>query len=314
MNYFNEELKKESTQYFILDTGKQLHRDKDFDFHTWNKHSYNLVNDGDLFIYRKTQKASPNNKFYFYGAGKIEKIIEANNSKILGHREGDLVGDISKPVKFSKPIYQDEINPKNLHDRRKNKDDSWQYFFDQYGMNKIPKKDFLFLLEKGFGKKKNIVKEENNLKIKVHQKVQAGDHRVPDSQATVKTRSKYQRIFREDHILPNYDYTCAVTGIKTMSLLTAAHILKWSEYEDERMNPQNGICLSKLVDKCFEDGLITIDKNYKIKISPEVKNDEVLYKELKKYQNRKIKLPRMKELQPNKDFLQIHSESFMDKK
>ena len=81
MNYFNEELKKESTQYFILDTGKQLHRDKDFDFHTWNKHSYNLVNDGDLFIYRKTQKASPNNKFYFYGAGKIEKIIEKAQTK-----------------------------------------------------------------------------------------------------------------------------------------------------------------------------------------------------------------------------------------
>ncbi len=271
MNYFSKELRKQSTQYFVLDTGKYPHRDKDFDFHTWNKHKNNQIKDGDLFIYRKTRSASLYNKFYFYGAGKIEKIIEVNSSKQTGHRKGDLVGDISKPVKFSKPIYQDEITPKDLHDRRKNKIASWQYFFDQYGINKIPKEDFLFLLEKGFGKKKNIVKEENNLKIKVHQKIQDGNYRVKNSEANVKTRGKWQRIFREDHILPNYDYTCAVTGIKTPSLLTAAHILKWSEYEDERVNPQNGICLSKLVDKCFEDGLITIDKNFKIKISSEVK-------------------------------------------
>ena len=73
--------------------------------------------------------------------------------------------------------------------------------------------------------------------------------------------------------------------------MTAAHILKWSEHPDKRLDPQNGICLSKLVDKCFEDVLIYIDENYKVQLTDEVRGDAHLYKQLQDYENKKIKLP-----------------------
>mgnify|MGYP001169692114 CR=1 FL=1 len=74
MALFSSELQNANTKLFILDTGRIEHRDIDFEMYSWNKHRYNLVEPGDLFIYRKPQKVSENGKFYFFGAGKIESI------------------------------------------------------------------------------------------------------------------------------------------------------------------------------------------------------------------------------------------------
>ena len=97
------------------------------------------------------------------------------------------------------------------------------------------------------------------------------DYGVSNSVATVKTRGKYQRISREQIILPLYQSKCAVTGISTESLLRAAHILRWADNEKERLNPQNVICLPTLIDDCFEKGFITIDSTYKVRVPQEIK-------------------------------------------
>ena len=129
---------------------------------------------------------------------------------------------------------------------------------------------------------------------------------VSDSEATVKTRGIYQKIFREDIVLPNYNYQCAVTGIKTPSLLRAAHIIRWADDKKERMNPRNGICLSVLADACFENGFITIDSDYTVRISDKAKNDPALYDEISKYDGVKINLPKVEENRPAKRFLLEH--------
>ena len=108
--------------------------------------------------------------------------------------------------------------------------------------------------------------------------------------------------------MPNYQFKCAITGIKTDSLLTAAHIMSWADYPKKRLDPMNGICLSKLVDKCFEDHLIFIDENYKVVLSEEVKKDKKLFEELKKFEGKKISLPPNKDNYPNKEYLRLHME------
>ncbi|MFT7436296.1 MAG: putative restriction endonuclease, partial [Psychromonas sp.] len=75
-----------------------------------------------------------------------------------------------------------------------------------------------------------------------------------------------QSFFRSS-ILASYNNTCCITGINQIELLIAGHIRPWSIDEQNRLNPRNGIAINALHDKAFENGLITITPDYKIKIS-----------------------------------------------
>lgn len=298
-----------NTKFFIFDTGRIEHRDIDFEIYTWNKHAYNIVEPGDVFIYRRPTKASENGKFYFFGAGQIKDIREVDLRDQNYKKEGDLEATISNPIIFEKFIYQDELHPSQLNDTRRQKSDSWEHFFNNYGMNQIPKEVFTFLLDSGMNGIEQDDAHPNDVRVELHQRVLRGNYKVSNTEATVQTRGKYQKIFR-DQILLNYDFKCAITGIKTQSLLTAAHILRWADNENERLNPKNGICLSSLMDDCFEKGLITIDENYKVQLSDNVKKDNELYEHLKKYAGMRIRLPKYSDLRPSKEFLDMHARRF----
>lgn len=88
-----------------------------------------------------------------------------------------------------------------------------------------------------------------------------GDNKIRQ----VKTRIN-QSVFRKI-ILANYDYKCALSGIDIPELLVASHIIPWSESQKERLNPENGICLSSLYDKAFDQGLISFDNSCKVLFS-----------------------------------------------
>jgi predicted restriction endonuclease len=64
----------------------------------------------------------------------------------------------------------------------------------------------------------------------------------------------------------NYGNRCAITGITTRSFLIAAHVVPWSEDQSIRLDPSNGICLSLLVDRAFENGCLEIEDDYTIRI------------------------------------------------
>ena len=50
----------------------------------------------------------------------------------------------------------------------------------------------------------------------------------------------------------------------------------------ERLNPHNGLCLNSLHDKAFDMGLLTITKDYRIRLSSKIKEQakEIPIKEL----------------------------------
>lgn len=78
----------------------------------------------------------------------------------------------------------------------------------------------------------------------------------------IKTRVN-QNVFRQI-VLANYDDKCALTGIDLSELLVASHIIPWAENEQERLNPENGICLSSLYDKAFDKGLISFTNDQRV--------------------------------------------------
>lgn len=85
----------------------------------------------------------------------------------------------------------------------------------------------------------------------------------------VKTRVN-QYVFRQ-MILSLYDNRCAITGINISDLLLASHIKPWSIDVDNRLNPQNGICLCAMYDRAFDQGLISFDNQYRVMLSPRLK-------------------------------------------
>lgn len=69
-------------------------------------------------------------------------------------------------------------------------------------------------------------------------------------------------------LLKKYDNKCIVTGINKESILIASHIKPWSACSNkEKIDIENGFILSPNMDKLFDGGLITFDRNGKMKIS-----------------------------------------------
>jgi putative restriction endonuclease len=128
----------------------------------------------------------------------------------------------------------------------------------------------------------------------------------------VKTRVN-QNVFRQI-VVANYSGKCAITGIDLPELLFASHIIPWSKNEDERLNPENGICLSALYDKAYDKGLIAINEQYQILISDKLKKKkEADYygKYFAPIENQSLIQPQR--YFPKKDFIQYHLDVIFNK-
>jgi putative restriction endonuclease len=129
----------------------------------------------------------------------------------------------------------------------------------------------------------------------------------------VKTRVN-QNVFRQI-VVSNYSGKCAISGIDIPELLFASHILPWSKNENERLNPENGICLSALYDKAFDKGFIGINEKFEILVSNDLKkkNKQDYYlKYFSHLENSKINTPQR--YYPHKDFLQHHLDEIFEKR
>lgn len=84
---------------------------------------------------------------------------------------------------------------------------------------------------------------------------------------TAQTKIRVGQNFFRRAVLSAYAGRCCITGLAHPSLLVASHIVPWRSDKDNRLNPRNGLCLSTLHDKAFDQGLITITPDYTIKVS-----------------------------------------------
>ena len=120
-----------------------------------------------------------------------------------------------------------------------------------------------------------------------------------------------QSVFRT-MILQNYENKCAVTGINIPDLLVASHIIPWAKSSaQEKLSPDNGICLSALYDKAFDRGLITISPDdYTITLSSallEYETKDYFDTHFGSIAGNKIIMPI--EHAPNRDYLAYHKEN-----
>jgi putative restriction endonuclease len=112
-------------------------------------------------------------------------------------------------------------------------------------------------------------REQQSIEVKYADELKGIDHLKGEYKIReVKTRVN-QNVFRQI-VLANYDGKCAITGIDIPDLLLASHILPWSQNEQERLNPENGICLSALYDRAFDKGYISVNPKYEVMVSSEL--------------------------------------------
>ena len=117
-----------------------------------------------------------------------------------------------------------------------------------------------------------------------------------------------QSVFRS-MILSNYEERCAITGINIPELLVAGHIIPWADSNSQqKLNPENGICMSALYDKAFDKGLITISPDdYTICLSSALREYETMEffdKHFGCICGQQMIMPI--EHKPNRDFLEYH--------
>ena len=90
--------------------------------------------------------------------------------------------------------------------------------------------------------------------------------------ATLVMARRGQGIFRNRvHLI---EQKCRVTGVDADKLLIASHIKPWKLSDnDERVSGYNGLFLSPHVDKLFNDGYISFEKNGAMLVSPQLQKD-----------------------------------------
>lgn len=88
-------------------------------------------------------------------------------------------------------------------------------------------------------------------------------------QVLVEQRIK-QQFFRRA-VLGSYRGRCCMSGLSEPRLLLASHIVPWSADKANRLNPANGLCLSALHDRAFDQGLIALADDFTILLSEQLR-------------------------------------------
>lgn len=118
-----------------------------------------------------------------------------------------------------------------------------------------------------------------------------------------------QRFFREA-VLASFNARCCITGNPIPALLEAAHIQSWSASPANRVNPRNGLCLSRIHHTAFDLGLITLDETYRVVVSKELRDylpNEALDVEFVAHEGKAIRMP--EKFLPDPAYLEAHRQT-----
>lgn len=133
-----------------------------------------------------------------------------------------------------------------------------------------------------------------------------GEERV----AVVKQRVN-QALFRST-VMSSYNYTCCISGVAEPKLLEACHILGWAKSEQNRMNPQNGLCMNSLFHKAYDNYLLAVSPDLEVKISEALlycAREEKFRSYLAALEGGKISTP--DKFLPKREFLEEHYAEFL---
>lgn len=112
-------------------------------------------------------------------------------------------------------------------------------------------------------------------------------------------------------VVSSYDSTCCISGLRHPKLVIASHIVPWSQDSSNRLNPRNGLCLSALHDRAFDQGLLTVMPDLTVRVHAsltEIGKPSTLLTSLIAFDRQSIRLP--ERFAPDPQFLAWHARTF----
>ena len=130
-------------------------------------------------------------------------------------------------------------------------------------------------------------------------------------QATVLARVG-QSFFRRT-VLSSYENRCCVCALDLPQLLVGSHIIPWAVKEEQRTDPQNGLCLCVLHDKAFDKGLIAVGSNLEIMVAARIGASRSVFANaaIQSFAGKTIRMPRR--FAPHADCLAWHTANVFQK-
>lgn len=119
-------------------------------------------------------------------------------------------------------------------------------------------------------------------------------------------RQRVKQCFFRHAVLASYRGRCCISGVSERRLLVASHIVPWSKDKSNRLNPSNGLCLSAIHDKAFDNYLFSLTDDLRILLSTELRatKDRFLREVFWQIEERQIELP--ERFAPDPRFIQKH--------
>lgn len=102
-----------------------------------------------------------------------------------------------------------------------------------------------------------------------------------------------------------YERRCAITNERTLPALNAAHIIPYSEYNDNSVS--NGILLRRDLHALFDKGYITITPAMAVEVSRKIKEEFENGKDYYRLHGSNIRLPMNPKNKPNNRYLEWHN-------
>jgi HNH endonuclease len=136
------------------------------------------------------------------------------------------------------------------------------------------------------------------------------DYSATDVLVTAKRRRLHENFAKR--VKANYGRTCAMCDISEEDFLVAGHIVAWSEDEQNRLNPANGLCLCLMHDRAFERGYLMLDEGLHIRLNPQLSPTSPMGQRLKALDGQRIRTP--EHHPPDQNLLKRHRDRFLPQK
>lgn len=122
----------------------------------------------------------------------------------------------------------------------------------------------------------------------------------------VLTTQRIKQHFFRRAVLSSYRGRCCMSGLSDTRLLIASHIVPWHSDKANRLNPSNGLCLSAIHDRAFDQGLISITDDLRVVLSDSLRyRDEAFVQTVfLPLEHKPIELP--ERFRPDPIFLAYH--------
>ncbi len=158
----------------------------------------------------------------------------------------------------------------------------------------------------------NLANKAAELRVKFSRDEQKAAYLKEGKENFLLVKSRINQDFFRNSVLASYNEVCCISGLKERTLLEAAHISRWADDKENRLNPSNGLCLNVLLHRAYDKDIFSISPDWRVVVAQRYKTseDKTLRELVLQYDGEKISLP--SKFLPDCNLLKRRYEKFLE--